>query len=144
MFPWLHRDVLKAVSDEIHATWVKIKDNHKDTNNQYSTNVMGKFTCNNDSCPTRGWDSKTVSILIRRYPGMGTTLSYSNQRCKSCNELGDLTLDKNSYVERVAYRLKKWAGIQMKQQHYVGKAGPPHKRELCEGCKKGYCQQMYG
>jgi hypothetical protein len=33
MFPWLHRDVLKAVSDEIHATWVKIKDNHKDTNN---------------------------------------------------------------------------------------------------------------
>ena len=66
-----------------------------------------------------------------------------NQRCESCNGLGTLTLDKNSYVERVAYRLKKWAGVRMEEQHYAGKVGSPHKSELCEGCKRGYCQERY-
>jgi hypothetical protein len=144
MFPWLHREVSKAVSvAKIRSRWINTKDDHKASNNQYSTNVMGKFTCNNDGCPTRGWSSKTVSILIRGYPENGYNAVIFNQRCKSCNKLGDLTLDKDSYVERVAYRLKKWAGVRMEQQHYTGKAGRPHERELCEGCKRGYCQQRY-
>jgi len=141
MFPWLDRGVSKAVAAaNVNSKWVNIKD-QKDSNNQYSTTVMGKFTCNNDGCPTRGWSSKTVSILIRGYPENGYNAVIFNQHCKSCNELGDLILDTDSYVERVAYRLKRWAGVQMERQHYTGSVGPPHERELCEGCKRGYCQQ---
>jgi len=144
VFPWLHRDVSKAVSDEVDVKWVNKKGNNKDSNHQYSTNVMGKFTCVNDRCLTHGWSSKSVSILIKGYPGNGYNAVIFNQRCKSCNELGNLTLDKESYVERVAYRVKKWAGLRTEQPYYAGKKGLPHKRELCEGCKRGYCLNRNG
>ncbi|KAB5515667.1 zinc-binding domain-containing protein, partial [Coniochaeta sp. 2T2.1] len=117
----LHPEVSNAVSDHIHATWVEPEGNHQNSDNEYSTKVMGKFACSNDECPTRRWSSKTVAILIRGYPGNGYNAAIFNQRCKSCNELGDFTLDENSYVERVAYRLKKWAGVQMERQHYDNK-----------------------
>lgn len=83
-----------------------------------------------------------VTILIRGYPGNGYNAVVFNQRCKSCNWLGVFTLDKNSYVNRVAYRLKKWAGVHVEKQHYNGKTGPPHESDLCEGCKRGVCMQM--
>ena len=140
-FPWLHRDVSKAVSVEIGSTWFNNKGTKKDANNEYSTKVMGTFRCDNDGCSTHGWGSKTVAILIRGYPDNGYHAVVFNQRCRSCNKLGTLTLDKNSYVERVAYRLKKWGGVRMEVQHYTGQVGPPHERELCEGCKRGHCQQ---
>lgn len=145
MFPWFNQAVAKAVSDEIHPKWINTKNRSKHPNNEYSTTVMGKFTCDNDDCPTRGWSSKTVSILIKGYPGNGYNAVIFNQRCQSCNELGDLTLNKNSYVERVAYRLNRWAGVRTEQQPYTEKRiTTPHKRELCEGCKRGYCQQRSG
>ena len=80
-----------------------------------------------------------MSILIGGYPGNGYNAIVFNQRCQACNRLGILTLDKDSYIERVAYRLKKGAGVRVDEQYYVGKEGPPHKPELCEGCKRGYC-----
>ena len=61
----------------------------------------------------------------------------------SNNKLGALTLDEHSYVERVAYRLKKWAGVRMEQMRYAGKGGLPHRSDLCEGCRRGYCQQSH-
>ena len=140
-FPSLHQDVSNAVSNEIHSTWFSEKGGDDDSENKYSTNVMGKFRCHNDDCSNnRGWASKKVTILIRGYPENGYNAVVFNQRCKYCDGLGTLTLDKNSYVERVTYRLKKWAGVPMERQHYDGKRGLPHKRELCEGCKRGYCQ----
>ncbi|KAH8890028.1 hypothetical protein GQ53DRAFT_651354, partial [Thozetella sp. PMI_491] len=78
--------------------------------------------------------SKTVLILIRGYPKNRYNAVIFNQRYKSYNKLSDLTLNKNLYVKRVAYQLKKWAG-----QYYTGKAGPPYICKLCEGCKQGYC-----
>jgi len=52
MSPSLHQDVSKAVSAaQTRLRWVDAKVDHKDFNNQYSTNVMGKFTCNKDGCP---------------------------------------------------------------------------------------------
>jgi hypothetical protein len=78
MFPWLHRDVSKAAfTAEVSLRWINIKE-RKVSNNQYSTNVIGRFACNNDECPTCGWSSKIVSILIRGYPGNGYNVVIFN------------------------------------------------------------------
>ncbi|KAI4862768.1 zinc-binding domain-containing protein [Hypoxylon rubiginosum] len=137
-YPSLHHDVSKAVSSDIAKTWFSKKSGG--AHSEYSTHVMGKFKCDNGGCSNRGWGSKKVTILIRGFSGNGYNAVVFNQRCRSCNKLGTLTLDDTSYVERVAYRLKKWAGVKMEDQRYDGKVGPPHKTELCEGCKRGYCQ----
>ena len=138
-FPLLHQDVVNAVSNKIASTWFHKNDSDRDSNNEYPTHVMGKFKCNNDSCSTEGWASKKVAILIRGYPMNGYNAVVFNQRCKSCNQLGTMIIDEKSYVDRVAYRLKKWAGVPMEPQYYARKGGLPHESNFCEGCKKGIC-----
>ncbi|KAF2242405.1 hypothetical protein BU26DRAFT_524525 [Trematosphaeria pertusa] len=142
-FPELHEDVENEVSDEIGSTRFREKHSKRDCNNEHPTNVMGKFKCNNNACSKAGWTSKKVAILIRGYPRNGYNAVVFNQRCKSCNRLGTLILDEQSYVDRVAYRLKKWAGVYMERQSYDRKKGLPHESELCEGCKRGVCRQAF-
>jgi len=81
-----------------------------------------------------------VAIFIRGYPGNGYNALVFLQRCESCNRLGKLSLDNNSYVERIVYRLKKWAGVTVAQPDYRSADGRgPHRSDLGEGCKAGYC-----
>ena len=141
MFPWLHQDVVNAVSKSIESTWFCGRKNDKESNKKYTTHVMGKFRCKNDTCSTKGWASKKVSILIKGYAGNGYNAEVFNQRCKCCNQLGTLTLDEKSYVDRVAYRIQKWAGVPMEQRPYASKSSKPHEEDFCEGCKRGFCQQ---
>lgn len=141
MFPSLHRDVVNAVSDQITSIWYHKTDSDNNSNNEHPTHVMAKFICNNNACRTRGWGSKMVAIIIRGYPGNGYNAVVFNQRCRSCDQLGTFTLDTESYIDRVAYRIKKWAGLSIEQPHYSQKEGPPHEEELCEGCKRGVCRQ---
>jgi hypothetical protein len=83
-----------------------------------------------------------IGILIRQFPGNGYNALVFKQRCKECNKLGVLRLDEDSYVERVVYRLKKWAGIHVERPEYSGERGEPHEAELCEACLAGYhCQR---
>lgn len=140
MYPSFHQDVSNAVSDEIDSPWFNENEDDEDSNNEYRTNIIGRFRCKNNSYSKDGWSSGKVAIRIRGYPEYGYNVVVYNQRCKSCNGLGTLTPDKDSYVERVAYRLKKWAGFQTEERQYVEKTTPPHKRELCEGCKQGVCR----
>lgn len=140
MYPQLHHEVSKAVSPKIK----KILFHEEEGSNalqEHKTNVMGKFKCGNDGCSNRGWTSKRVAIVIRGYGKNGYNAVVFNQRCQSCKTLGVFTLDENSYVERIAYRLKKWAGVRVKKPKYDENQGPPHKHELCEGCKRGVCQE---
>lgn len=139
MFLSLHQDVANAVSDQITAPQFHTVDSDSAAINKYSTNVMGTFKCNNKSCSHRGWGSKKVAILIRGYSKGRYNAVVFNQRCKFCKTLGNLELDKESYVDRVAYRLKKWAGIAMEKQYVAKKKGLPHESTLCEGCKRGIC-----
>ncbi|KUI59475.1 hypothetical protein VP1G_11089 [Cytospora mali] len=139
-FPQLHQEVSSVVSDAVGSTWFN-RQAGGNFNNEYSTYVMGKFKCNYKSCPNNGWSSKKVSILIRGYPNNGYGAIVFNQRCESCNQLGSLILDNTSYVDRVSYRIKKWAGVPVQEQYYASKEGPRHKSELCEGCKRGLCRQ---
>ena len=138
-YPSLHEDISNAVSDHIDSIWFNPNGSNKSCNNKYCTKVMGRFKCTNNDCSNHGWGSKTVAILIRGYPGNGYDAVVFNQHCKSCKKLGTFTLDQPSYVQRVSYRLQKWAGVQTEDQPYDERKGPPHMRELCEGCKQGCC-----
>jgi hypothetical protein len=142
MFPLLHQHVVNAVSHSMaslplfHET-----DSDMGVRNQYNTHVMGRFRC---TCGAKGWASKKVAILIRRYAGNGYNAVVFNQRCKVCDRLGTLTLDENSYVDRVAYWVQKWAGVQVERPPHSSKKTKPHESALCEGCKRGLCGQGGG
>lgn len=143
MFPNLHQDVSNAVSDAISSPWFKNTDTDSGSSDRYSTFVMGRFQCDHGACSNTGWGSKKVAILIRSFGRNGYNAVVFGQRCQSCKHFGILRLDESSYTDRVAYRLKKWAGVATDVQHYSGKTGPPHMSELCEGCKRGYCLRKY-
>lgn len=138
-FPRLHQKVSSLVSDDIGSIWFN-RQAGGNFNNEHLSCVMGKFKCNSNSCLNKGWSSKKVSIRIRGYPNNGYNAVVFNQRCESCKRLGIMTLDETSYVERVSYRIKKWAGVPVEKPPDASK-GPPHRSELCEGCKRGYCRR---
>lgn len=140
MFPEFHNDIAKAVSNDSVSPWFNEKGRDHDANNTYSTHIMGRFICKNGKCSNGGWLSKKIAIVIRGYPGNGYNAIVYNQRCDKCNCLGTLILDKKSYIDRIVYRLKKWAGIWTEPPPYTEKEGKPHKQDLCEGCKRGHCQ----
>ena len=141
MFPEHHEDVAKATSPLITCNWIQKKVSDRSAHREYTTYVMGKFRCMNTTCAKKGWSSKMIAITIRGYAKNGYNAVIFNQRCKICHQLGTLFMDKTSYVDRVAYRLHRWAGVQVEQPYYASKKGLPHKRELCEGCKRGVCRQ---
>jgi hypothetical protein len=102
MFPELHENVLEAISDAMISPRFNDDDDSFDSaDNEYSTNVMGDFTCNDHHC-AHIWSSKKVAIVIRGYPGDEYNAAVYYQRCNSCNELGTLRHIESSYVERVA------------------------------------------
>ena len=141
MFPSLHEEVVDAVTEYMGEPWFNHDEDDDVHADEYATHVMGRFTCDNPTCSKGSWGSKTVAILIQGYRNNGYNAIVFNQRCGSCNALGTFELDEKSYIERVAYRLKKWAGVRMERQPYSTKKGLPHRRELCEGCRLGYCQE---
>ncbi|OJJ97543.1 hypothetical protein ASPACDRAFT_53726 [Aspergillus aculeatus ATCC 16872] len=94
----------------------------------YDTNIMGRFSCPNDKCGSTGWSSKKIAITIRMYTGN----KYNARRLSR-------PIFDDSYTERVAYRLKKWSGVEMEAPVYSGESHGPHIRSLCEGCKAGHC-----
>ncbi|KAK4135743.1 hypothetical protein BT67DRAFT_259273 [Trichocladium antarcticum] len=144
MYPNLHDDVLTFLDGTINPEprFNKNDETGNKVDKDYSTHIMGNFTCRNGfsgHCPNKVWGSKKIAIVIRRYPNHGYNALVFKQRCKSCNSLGIMKIDENSYIERVAYRLKKWAKIPMETLSYTAPRGPPHESHLCEGCKQGYC-----
>lgn len=139
MYPSLHEDIVDAVSPFISDPWFQEEDTDHDRINYYETNVMGKFHCRNFACPTQGWGSKKVAIVIKGYSDNGYNAVVYNQNCEACKNLGTLKLNNKSYVERVSYRLMKWAGVDVQPPVFGKKRTDPHREDLCEGCKKGVC-----
>ncbi|KAK5543242.1 hypothetical protein LTR46_012095, partial [Exophiala xenobiotica] len=132
-FPSLHQEVVDAVSHSMASIWFCERNTDGGSNNKYTTHVMGKLRCIKETCGTNGWSSKKVAILIRGYAEDGYNAVVFNQRCRTCSQIGTLTLDEKSYVERVAYRIQRWAGVEVEQPYQTSKGGKPHKREFCEG-----------
>ncbi|KAK0387724.1 hypothetical protein NLU13_3969 [Sarocladium strictum] len=139
MHPKLHDDVQRLLEEDGLEWAFHDQDNQKGCINEYSTHIMGRFACHKKECLKRGWGSKKVAILIRRYEGNRYNAVVYHQRCEKCNSLSIPKLN-DSYAERVADRIKRWAGIELERPPYSKKQGLPHKSHLCEGCKAGRCE----
>ena len=139
MYPALHDSVKRLLKeDDLSFTFFAI-DEDKGCIEQYDTNIMGRFRCLNRVCTKGGWASKVVAITIRMYPEQKYNARVYHQHCKSCGGLSKPFPD-DSYAERIAYRLKRWSGIEMDQPPYTdGTSKRPHEIALCEGCKHGHC-----
>ena len=141
MYQTLHDDVSRLLEEnDLHFDFHE-NDDTRTCIKEYDTNIMGRFTCHNRACGSNGWSSRRVAITIRMYHGARYNARVYNQRCGGCNELGNPRLD-DSYAERVAYRLKKWCGIEMDRPTHSGPSKGPHQSNLCEGCKNGHCTQL--
>lgn len=140
---YLYQRFHKSVSQAVAPFIGSIVFNHKPSSHaairEYQTHVMGHFTCVNEQCEAKGWGSKKIPIVIHKYSGSKYDAVVYNQRCKKCNQLGSMFVDKESYVDRVAYRLKKWEGVQMDEPFYKKRKGKPHEHKFCEGCRLGVC-----
>ncbi|KAF7901593.1 uncharacterized protein EAF01_006892 [Botrytis porri] len=141
IYPSLHDSVARLLAEHNLHFGFHPTDDAISCTKEYDTNIMGKFTCHNRACTSHGWSSKKIAITIRgEYNGR-----VYHQRCKSCNTLSKPILD-DSYTERIAYRIKKWNGIEMDRPVYsgTGKSNGPHNADLCEGCKEGRCGAFDG
>ncbi|KAH7410421.1 zinc-binding domain-containing protein [Phaeosphaeria sp. MPI-PUGE-AT-0046c] len=140
MYPLLHNDV----SDLLHQSNLYFgfyeKDEANSCTDDYDTSIMGHFTCSNAAC-LAVWTSKQISITIRRYSNQRYNARVYYQSCKRCRKTSEPQVD-YSYAERVAYRLKKWSGVQIEPPPFSGQSNGPHMSELCEGCKQGHCSKM--
>ena len=140
MYPVLHDQVLDLLDDEGLSFDFHRNDESRTKIRDYDTNVMGRFRCYNKACDSDGWSSKKIAITIRMYPGNRYNARVYHQRCQSCNRISRPFLD-DSYAERVAYRLKKWSGVEVETPYYAGQSDRPHQRSLCEGCRDGHCTE---
>ena len=141
MYSALHDDVSDLLEkDDLHFDFNE-SDDTMNCIKTYDTNIMGRFICRNQACGSSGWSSKRIAITIRMYPVAQYNARVYNQRCQACNSLSKPRLD-DSYAERVAYRIKKWCGIEMDRSNHSGHSKSPHQSDLCEGCKDGHCSQL--
>ncbi|KAK4201374.1 zinc-binding domain-containing protein [Triangularia verruculosa] len=142
MYPNLHEDVLNALSEAVSPKpYFNKSGGDHDAIQVYQTSIRGKFKCSNEVCIGVGWSSNRVSILIRGYKNNGYNALVFNQECKACEHFRTLTIDKKAYVDRVRYRLLKFAGVHVEPPPYsMGVDTLPHRKELCEGCRRGYCR----
>jgi hypothetical protein len=140
MYPNLHNGVANALSEHMIPTRFHNNDSDAGAVKRYSTYVMGLFICDNGDCLGASWFSGKVAILIRGYPGDGYNAVVYGQGCELCERLGRFKMNEQSYVDRVAYRLMRWAGVEMERPVYAKRKTPPHRADLCEGCKRGVCE----
>lgn len=141
----IYPDLHDEVADKLEEFQLDYSFNPNDDEiakfRDYDTNIMGHFTCNNEKCKKKGWPTKKMAITIREYTRDRYNARVYFQRCMRCKTLGQPTLDKESYIERVAYRIKKWNGVEMEEPFHSGSSKGPHESALCEGCINNHCSQ---
>ena len=140
MYPELHDSVNRLLEEDgLSFTFFPI-DEDQGAIEEHDTNIMGRFRCPNQACRQSGWGSKLIAITIRMYTKQRYNARVYHQCCKSCESVSQPFPD-DSYAERIAYRLKKWSGIEMEQPSYNDRTSErPHESALCEGCKHGHCR----
>ena len=139
IYPQYHNNIAAELSNVIFCNI----SNSVNCINEYDTNIIGIFECNNYNCNNKRWSSKKVAITIRMFSNNKYSVIVYNQRCKLCNNLGIPTIDEDCYTERVVYRIKKWLGYKVEQPIYLGTSKGPHESAFCEGCRVGHCTNNY-
>ncbi|KAM0190390.1 hypothetical protein ACHAPI_009378 [Fusarium lateritium] len=138
MYPDLHYYVAESLDEDDLEYSFRDHDTKTDIKREYHTKTIGKFICGKATC-THKWDSNSVAITIREYEDKSYNALVYHQRCSRCETSTRADLDKLCYADRVAFRLKKWNGIEAQQLSRQVEHKGPHKEELCEGCKTGRC-----
>jgi hypothetical protein len=139
IWPSLHSEVARLLEDDnLFFEFYEADEAHTATHD-YDSHVMGRFVCKNARCLNKGWSSKKIAITVRMYSDAQYNARVYHQSCKVCKNLARPILD-NTYAERIAYRLKRWSGIEMRRPFYSGQSKGPHETDLCEGCKNGHCR----
>ncbi|KAK0708563.1 hypothetical protein B0H67DRAFT_495188 [Lasiosphaeris hirsuta] len=113
VYPHLHQRVVDAIlpHDLYPGSEPPVDGIVPAVKNSYSTFVVGTFSCLNCGCHKSGWGSGKVTIVIKGYYNNSYRAIVYGQRFKLCNTLGIMTLDEETYVDRVARRVKRWGGI---------------------------------
>jgi hypothetical protein len=140
MYPSLHNDVSDLLYRDNLLFGFYGKDDENGSLDTYNTTIMGRFICSNTAC-LAVWKSQQIAVTIRRYPDKRYNARVYYQSCKRCWTTSRPQLD-CSYAERVAYRLKKWCGVEVERPPFSGRSDGPHRSDLCEGCKQGHCSKM--
>ncbi|KAB8267259.1 zinc-binding domain-containing protein [Aspergillus minisclerotigenes] len=140
MYQELHDDVSRLLADTDLNFDFHDSDDDINCTKMRNTNIMGRFTCHNPGCRSKGWASRKIAITIRLYPGQKYNARVYHQRCKFCNSLSRPVPDE-SYAERVTYWIKQWNGVQVEKPPISGVSKGPHNKQLCEGCKAGRCTE---
>lgn len=138
--PSLHDDVARLLEEDNLFLDFHAVDEIQTAVQEYDSHVVGRFVCKNAACFAKGWSSKKIAITIRMYLNARYNARVYYQSCKICKKLACPILD-DTYAERVAYRLKKWSGIEMEIPFYSVRSKGPHETDLCEGCKNGHCHR---
>lgn len=138
LHPSRHRDVLQLLEDSRLTFDFHDVDDPFTCTEEHDTNIMGRFRCWNTRCASTGWSSNMIPVTVRLYSGSRYNVRVYNQRCQGCGRMSRAKLD-DSYAERVAYRLKKWSGIEVEPPFFSGKHNGPHLIAFCEGCRDGRC-----
>ncbi|KAH6952141.1 zinc-binding domain-containing protein [Fusarium avenaceum] len=141
MYPELHNYVAEILDEDGLEYSFRDHDKKVDIKRQYDTNIIGRFTCRSKTCRFRQWSSNSIAITIQEYEDNSYNVIMYHQICSRCRKSTRATLDKLSYSDRVAYRLKKWNGIDAKQLVREVESNGDHKERLCEGCIKGICSK---
>ncbi|KAK3347153.1 zinc-binding domain-containing protein [Lasiosphaeria hispida] len=141
VYPHLHGRVVEALLPDVldPEPWFVHEPGTRE--NRKETFIVGRFSCPNQSCRKAGWTTGKVCIHITSYANSGYRAIVWSQRCKLCDTMGILALDEQSYIDRVAFRLKKWAGLVVPAVPYVKRGTPPHLSDFCEACIAGFCER---
>lgn len=141
LLPRLHKRVLQDIERDGLRFEFRNEDDTLNHINSTNTRIMGRFICKNSRCSTERWTSKTIAMTIREYPGCEYNAKVFHQRCAECNSISRPEGVEESYVARVAWRLRKWNGVKVKSPPRTERQDDrPHQSHLCEGCKAGVCK----
>ncbi|KAF0637071.1 hypothetical protein FPSE5266_06962 [Fusarium pseudograminearum] len=140
MYPELHGYVAESLGEELEYTF-RDHDTKVDIKRQHDTSIFGDFTCGRVKCDHHFWHSNCIAITIREYDDESYNVLVYHQLCSTCKKPTRADLDKPMYGERVAYNLKKWNGIHVKQVERKVDRNGDHKEHLCQGCIKGHCKK---
>ena len=141
-YPMLHDQVSSLLENDGLSFSFHAFDDTMGAIRDYDTHIMGRFTCRNKRCSSSGWSSKKIAMTIRLYAGNQYNARVYHQRCERCSSISKPTLD-DSYAQRVAYRLKKWHGIELEPPPHSSQSKGPHQSALCEGCRDGHCREGF-